>query len=128
MQVNEYNKSALKTLNTYRGLQLSTNDITMLNGALGLVGESGEVSEQIKKHIFHGHEISHHKLLNELGDVLWYVTILAATIGHTLEEVMTMNIDKLSKRYPEGFSSEDSIKRVDTEPNPFYVLVETNGL
>lgn len=113
MQASEYNISALKTLNTYLGLELTRNDITMLNGALGLVGESGEVSEQIKKHIFHGHEIDHHKLLSELGDVLWYLTILASTIGHTLDEVMKLNVDKLSKRYPEGFSSEDSINRTD---------------
>jgi NTP pyrophosphatase (non-canonical NTP hydrolase) len=114
MQANEYNKLALRTLNTYDGLTLTFNDITMINAALGLSGEAGELIEQIKKHLFHGHNLDHAKFLNELGDVLWYLTILASSIGHTLNDVMVMNVNKLSKRYPEGFSSDSSILRVDT--------------
>jgi len=71
--------------------------------ALGLAGESGEVTEIIKKHYRHGKELNTEHLREELGDVLWYVTVLAASNGIDLYEVAEANIEKLRKRYPEGF-------------------------
>lgn len=83
----------------------------LLNGALGLTGESGEVSDMIKKHIFHGHDLDRDELIKELGDVCWYVALLCNAIGVSLDEVMTRNIDKLRERYPEGFSESASRNR-----------------
>jgi NTP pyrophosphatase (non-canonical NTP hydrolase) len=78
---------------------------------LGLVGESGEVSEIIKKHLGHGHEINIDKVTKELGDVLWYISDIAAQLGISLEDIAAKNIEKLKARYPEGFSHEDSLGR-----------------
>ena len=83
--------------------------------ALGLAGESGEVADLIKKHIAHGHDLDLDKLKKELGDVLWYIAGIAHLHGMTLSEVAIANIDKLLKRYPDGFSHEASINRKDTE-------------
>lgn len=83
----------------------------LLNGALGLTGEAGEVADQIKKLIFHGHDLDRDGLIKELGDVCWYLALLCHAIGVPLEEVMTLNIEKLKKRYPEGFSESASINR-----------------
>jgi NTP pyrophosphatase (non-canonical NTP hydrolase) len=80
---------------------------------LGLVGESGEVVDLIKKHVYHGHPLDSDKLLKELGDVLWYVAALATALDVELSEVAAKNIAKLTARYPEGFSSEASMNRVD---------------
>lgn len=80
--------------------------------ALGLVGESGEVVDLIKKHLFQGHTIDPDKMKEELGDVLFYLTWLCVLVlGYDRTEVMLRNADKLSRRYPDGFSFERSINR-----------------
>jgi len=78
---------------------------------MGLAGESGEVADIFKKHLFHGHALDNDKLLLELGDVLWYVTAIGATYGFHLEDIMKANIKKLQKRYPNGFSEQASRER-----------------
>lgn len=80
-------------------------------GALGLTGEAGEVADYIKKVLFHSHQLSKEKLAEELGDVLWYLTYLTNISGYSLSEIAELNIEKLEKRYPEGWSVERSIKR-----------------
>jgi len=71
--------------------------------ALGLTGESGEVAEIIKKVERHGRELDKKHLCEELGDVLWYLTVLAHANGLSLSQVAVENINKLRARYPEGF-------------------------
>lgn len=79
--------------------------------AIGLAGEVGEVVDLIKKIEGHKHPINHDKLIEELGDVLWYVAALASFYQINLDMAAVKNIEKLRKRYPEGFSSEASINR-----------------
>ena len=85
------------------------------NYALGLTGESGEVADEIKKWLFHGHRIDRMAIKNELGDVFHYLAGLSSILGFSLEDVAQANIDKLNMRYPDGFNSEDSIKRVEKD-------------
>ena len=88
---------------------------TMLNtAALGLAGESGEIADHIKKIMFHGHPLddaTRDKIAKEIGDILWYCAMGAHGIEMTLGEIATMNVEKLKKRYPEGFSTENSLNR-----------------
>jgi NTP pyrophosphatase (non-canonical NTP hydrolase) len=83
------------------------------NYAMGLAGEAGEVTDLLKKWVFHGHALDRMELKKELGDVLHYLSGLCTLHHFTLEEVATANIEKLMKRFPNGFSTEASIKRVD---------------
>lgn len=108
MNFNEYQKAAMRTLG-------GINDPReMLNlGALGISGEAGEVTDYIKKILFHNHELDREKLAKELGDVLWYVAVLSEAIGINMETIAGMNIEKLKKRYPDGFSSTASLERQD---------------
>ena len=106
MTINEYQKLAMTTLNR----DLSERDV-LLNGVMGLCGESGEAIDIVKKHLMHGHELDREHLIDELGDVAWYVAETAYALDVDLEEVLTRNIDKLKKRYPDGFDSERSIHR-----------------
>ncbi|MGD6829035.1 nucleoside triphosphate pyrophosphohydrolase family protein [Bacillus pumilus] len=92
---------------------LATTSLT--NYALGLSGESGEVVDIIKKHVFHGHSLDKDKIVKELGDVMHYVAGIATLLEIELPEVLEGNIDKLKKRFPEGFSEAASIVRVDTK-------------
>ena len=95
--------------------------------ALGIAGEAGEVADLVKKHVGHGHPLDRNKLAKELGDVLWYVAALAHDIGLDLSTVAALNVVKLRRRYPDGFSTERSINRVEyTGPDgqPVRVLGE----
>ena len=106
MELNEYQRLALRTLNP----DLSPRDV-LINGVMGLCGESGEAIDIVKKHLAQGHELDREKLAKELGDVAWYLAETADAIGYSLDEICQMNIDKLKARYPEGFSAENSIRR-----------------
>lgn len=83
--------------------------------AMGLAGEAGELIDALKKTIYHGHVFDRAKLLNECGDVLWYLDRLAFRLGFTLDQAATENIRKLQKRYPDGFSEERSRNREDAK-------------
>ncbi len=84
---------------------LSTRDDLLL-GAIGLCGESGEVAETVKKHVFHGTPLNREELLEELGDVLWYLTHLTRVLGSSLDDIAAINVAKLRHRYPNGFPTE----------------------
>jgi NTP pyrophosphatase (non-canonical NTP hydrolase) len=71
---------------------------------LGLCGESGEIADMVKKATWHGRPIDDATLLEEIGDVLWYLADIATARGLSLEEAAIQNIAKLDKRYPAGFT------------------------
>ena len=83
----------------------------IINGLFGLSGESGEFIDMIKKWIFHEKELDEDHAKKELGDVMWYVAMICESFGWSLDEIMQMNIDKLKKRYPEGFDTERANNR-----------------
>lgn len=87
----------------------------VLNGVLGLAGECGECCDIVKKNRFQGHELNKEKLLDELGDVLWYIAETCSGLGVSLEDCAKYNLDKLHARYPHGFSKNDSINRKDNK-------------
>lgn len=106
MRLNEYQELAQRTSN----LALEHKG-HLLNGVLGLAGEAGECADLVKKHYFQDDRPIHDALIDELGDVLWYAAETAAAIGVTLEEVARHNVEKLRKRYPEGFDADRSLHR-----------------
>ena len=102
----EYQRLAMATLNP----ELSQQDV-LINAVMGLCGESGEVIDMVKKHLHQGHELSREKLIKELGDIAWYLAEVATVLGYDLEDILQANIDKLRKRFPEGFEVERSLHR-----------------
>lgn len=114
MNANEYQKLASRTLIDKPGFEISDNEIMVVWNAIGLAGETGEVCENVKKGIFHQHGLDREKLKKELGDVCWYLAALCTKLDFNLGEVMAANINKLKQRYPDGYSSENSKRRIDT--------------
>ncbi len=108
MTINEYQKLAMTTLNP----ELDKKDV-LINGVMGLCGESGEVIDIVKKHLAQGHELDKEKIIKELGDVAWYMAEIATVLDVELEDILVQNIEKLKKRYPEGFSVENSVNRAE---------------
>jgi NTP pyrophosphatase (non-canonical NTP hydrolase) len=117
MDAKEYQEQAARTLITNPG-EFTNSEIMSIWCAMGLAGEAGETVELIKKGIFHRHGLDKEKLTKELGDVLWYISGLCTVQGIDLERVMIANIEKLRLRYPDGFTTADSVARVDTSPLP----------
>lgn len=81
--------------------------------ALGLTGEAGEVADEIKKFLFHGHPLNTEKVVKELGDVMWYVALTCDVLHVSLDDVMRLNVEKLLKRYPDGFDADKSLHRAE---------------
>ncbi len=85
----------------------------MAVAALGLCGEAGAAAELFKKYLGHGHPIAVYDVMRELGDLLWYVAELASVMGVSLDDIAETNVEKLKRRYPDGFSEAASMARVD---------------
>jgi len=108
MTINEYQTLAMRTLNP----ALSKKDV-LINGVMGLCGESGEAIDIVKKHLAQGHELDREALIKELGDVAWYLAETAYALDVPLEDVLQRNIDKLKARYPQGFETAKSVHRTE---------------
>ena len=106
MTVNEYQKMAMATLNP----ALAKKDV-LINGVMGLCGEAGEAIDVVKKHLAQGHPLDREHLAKELGDVAWYLAEAATALDLDLEDILRANLEKLERRYPDGFSTEKSVGR-----------------
>ncbi len=106
MTMNEYQELAQRTARK----DLS-REAHIMNGILGLCGEIGEVADLIKKHHYQDGRAIENEIFDELGDVLWYWNELASAYGFSAEAVAQHNVDKLKRRYPEGFDMERSLHR-----------------
>ena len=110
MQVNEYQKAAMATLN----LALDKKDV-LINSVMGLCGESGEAIDIVKKWLMQGHELDREHLVRELGDVAWYLAEAATALDVPLEAVFQGNLDKLRQRFPNGFDTGASVNRKEND-------------
>lgn len=108
MNTEYYAHEAMRTYNLAHRPQAQ-----LIIAALGLAGESGEVADHVKKMLAQGHDLDTQHVAKELGDILWYVVLACDAINVPLGNVMQMNIDKLRKRYPDGFDAERSRNRED---------------
>ena len=77
----------------------------------GVIGEFGEVVDMLKKHKYQEHELNKTELLNEIGDVMFYIVNLATELDLDMGLALQMNIVKLLDRYPDGFDPERSVNR-----------------
>lgn len=107
MEINEYQRLAMQTLNP----ELDKKEV-LINSVMGLCGESGEAIDIVKKWFAQGHELDKEHLKKELGDIAWYLAEAATALDTSLDEILGANIEKLKKRYPEGFAKEKSIIRI----------------
>lgn len=110
MDFNDYQRLAERTAATQKDERGR-----YVNFAFGLAGETGEIIDCLKKHLFHGHELDREKLKIELGDLLWYIATTATTARISLNDVAHSNIIKLEERYPDGFDVTKSVNRAEME-------------
>lgn len=102
----EYQKLAMRTCS----IPYDKKDDRLFHAVFGLTSEAGEVAGILQK-VYQGHTREYEHMKKELGDCLWMIAEACEAIGTTVDEVAEMNIDKLRKRYPEGFSADKSLHR-----------------
>jgi NTP pyrophosphatase (non-canonical NTP hydrolase) len=112
MNFNEYKQQVLRTVAPF-----FSREKHWTLAALGLAGESGEVVDLLKKWLMHDHPLDQDRLKDELGDVLWYFTLMLHLLDCDIDEIMQRNVAKLQARYPNGFEQQKSIKRQEA-PTP----------
>lgn len=105
LTMNDYQRMARRTAGTKR------KSDKMEEALLGLAGEVGELCDYYKKHKHQGHDFDCNHMIEEAGDVAWYLAELAEALHTTLETIAERNIEKLRKRYPDGFDPERSMHR-----------------
>ncbi|OIQ17096.1 MAG: hypothetical protein BM556_12845 [Bacteriovorax sp. MedPE-SWde] len=120
MNSKQYISDATRTESTnFEAMNTRLNDDglkRLLHAGIGLSTESGEFLDALKKHIFYGKELDKVNLAEEMGDLFWYMAIVADELGFEFEEVMERNITKLKARYGDKFTEEKAEKRdLDTE-------------
>lgn len=104
LNFDEYQKLATKTAGSHRGERKQY-------ATLGIASEAGEIAEIVKHVLYHGHAYDEKHLVEELGDLLWYIAVLANEFELSLSLIAEKNLEKLAKRYPNGFSEERSVNR-----------------
>ena len=113
MKLQIYQTTAAKTSAFYDAPPKDIQRIII--ATLGLNGEAGEFTENIKHWLGHKHILDIDNVLEELGDLMWYISELATAFGISLEDILAHNLHKLAERYPAGFNVQDSVARADKQ-------------
>lgn len=112
MTPQEYIQNALRTENK-EYVFTQTNGVTprIEHAAMGLVTESAELTDAIKKAKIYGKQLDRVNLVEEAGDIMWYLAVLADELGVSFEDMWNKNIAKLTKRYPEKYTHDNALNR-----------------
>ncbi len=94
--------------------EMTPADAHLLHMAVGVCGEAGELIDAVKKRVIYRKELDRANVIEELGDLEFYLEGIRQALEITREETITANIAKLSKRYHAGhFSNEQAAARLD---------------
>ena len=85
----------------------------LMHSALGLSSEAGEFTDAVKKTLVYGKALDKENLLEDLGDLCWFIALACEVLNVEMTDIMEQNIEKLKKRYPEKYSDELAIQRLD---------------
>lgn len=88
-----------------------SEDMQLIHAALGVTSEAGEVADAIKANLVYGKGRDTINIVEELGDLLWFVNLAAQTLEIPLSKVLEANLAKLGVRYDEGFSQAKALGR-----------------
>lgn len=104
-----------ENLVTMDGVEVSSPNqakmIDLQHAALGMVTESAEFADMLKKHLFYGKPLDEVNLREEVGDLLWYCAMALRALNTDFDSVMERNIEKLKARYPQKFTEENAVNR-----------------
>lgn len=114
----DYQKKALRTLSTNFHMDFATHgdepeavSPDLLHGAIGLATEAGELLDALKRAMYYGARLDRTNIIEELGDLEWYLALIREALGVSQDDVQRINIEKLTARYPERFTSDGALNR-----------------
>ena len=87
----------------------------LLHAAIGIAGEAGELLDAVRKHVFDGQPLDRENVIEELGDLCFYMEAAMQAVGVSREEIEQRNQAKLSKRYEAGYSDQQAQERKDKQ-------------
>lgn len=110
----EFMTKALKTKsNSFTGVKPD-----LVHGIVGIASESGELSDLLKKMFFHPQKhVDRDKIVDEVGDILWYVALTLYSVGATFEEAFDRNIAKLTVRHEKNNGEKDRQAELQAQLN-----------
>jgi NTP pyrophosphatase (non-canonical NTP hydrolase) len=115
MNEKEYRNNVLKTLSKdYKKIlqRINIDNIDLIHGIMGICDEAGELNNAIKGYIFYGKKLDKNNIIEELGDLFYYMNVIMNYLNITLDEVKEKNINKLKVRYKDKeFDSQNAINR-----------------
>jgi NTP pyrophosphatase (non-canonical NTP hydrolase) len=97
-------EAIVKRISTVRSIRL-------LHAQMGIASEGGEISDQLKKHVFYGKELDTVNIAEEIGDLFWYCALACNELGINFSSIMETNIAKLKARYGDKFSQHAALNR-----------------
>lgn len=83
----------------------------VVHAAMGLSSEAGEILDNVKAHLYYGKELDVANLLEEAGDILWFLSLLLQQFDYTIEDAVAGNRAKLIARYGDKFNKEGALNR-----------------
>lgn len=108
MDLNEYQLLALRTEKKF------PNRLDRLvHAALGVTSDAGELATAVKATFAYNKDLDFENIVEEIGDVLWYLALAADAVGVTLSDCARLNITKLKIRYPEKYTDQAALDRAD---------------
>lgn len=114
----EYQRAALRTERTppfVKGTNAATISdhgfARLMHGMIGICTETGELQDMVKKALIYNKPFDNVNVLEECGDVLWYIALALDAAGYSMSECMEKNIDKLKTRFPDKFTFKNANER-----------------
>jgi NTP pyrophosphatase (non-canonical NTP hydrolase) len=117
MTPNEYQDAAMRSAPLDPSIVPALSNVTsqLLHAQMGIITELGEFSSPLKKRLIYGQMLDVTNMVEECGDMLWYISLALNALGVSMEECMEENIAKLKIRYPEKFTEKDALERKDKQ-------------
>lgn len=94
---------------------LGTKECDLIHMTLGIAGEAGELLDAVKKNTMYGKALDYDNLIEELGDLEFYMEGMRQILNISREAVLATNIAKLRKRYGKSYSDQAAIQRADKQ-------------
>lgn len=94
-------------------IALTEDKMDLLHGCIGVSGEAGELLDAIKKYAVYNKELDRENVIEELGDIRFYMQLIMNRLCISDHEIITNNVKKLNKRYEKGYSDKAAQERAD---------------
>lgn len=94
--------------------ELSPSKVNLIHAVFGISGEAGELLDAVKKHVVYGKNLDYENVVEELGDLEFFLEMFRGELGISRDSVIQKNVEKLSKRYPNcTYTDKDALERKD---------------